>query len=258
MGIAAIPHPTAQANRIMNSPARTALRIPGSPAFWIVLGLALKLPGMETGPRSQLWYMDVPLYVALIIGLIAQYRGWPGLQLNTRSAAIAFIIISVACGMIYESSLTVDGTGVGGMHPNTRTSFVLAIGDYLLLAVLCWLVVRLLHLDFRGLFFLSAGISLTEGLVFTGVIWAVLASPGAWQVPIYLAYYFLAYATFLGIPLLIINPAALWRASAPVMRIGPLMLMVTGFVIGMGARIVWGLLYGPAATKLFDLQPAVD
>ena len=238
--------------------AHHTLHILGLPVLWVALGLALKLLGADTGPQSRFAGLDWVLYAGLIAGMMAQARGWAGLCMKPMPAAMVFIALSVVCGMVYEASLTVDGTGMGGMHADTRTSFVLAVGDYLMLAVLCWYATRALHLDFRGLFFLSAGISLTEGMVFTGVIGMVLTSGQPLQLPLYLGYYFLAYAAFLAMPLVLLNAKSLWRKSAPVARFGPATLLALGFVLGMVSRIIWGLFYGPAVTQIFDLQPAVD
>ena len=242
----------------MKNAAHDLLRMLGLPMIWVVLGLILKLFGTDAGPQARFAGVDWVLYAGLLAGMIAQARGWAGIRLSHYAAVLVFVALSVACGMIYEASLTVDGTGVGGMHPDTRTSFVLAFGDYLMLALLCWGATRMLRLDFRGLFFLSAGISLTEGLVFTGVIWMVLASGQPVLVPLYLGYYFLAYATFLAMPLLLLHAPSVWGQSPPPARLGPVSLIVLGFSLGMASRTIWGLLYGPAMTQILDLQPAVD
>lgn len=238
-------------------PARI-VAVLGRPLFWIVLGLALKLPGMDSAPASRFHGIDWLLYAGLLAGLVAQGKGWAGVTLSPRAAAIAFVVLVWAFGMIYEMSLSVDGTGVGGMHPDTFTSFVLAQGDYLLLALLCLAAVRLLHLGFTGLFWFAAGIALTEGLVFTGVLWQVVLSPAPWAAPAFLAYYFLAYAAFLTLPLMILNPAPLWSARARRLPAGRIGLIVAGFLCGFASRLIWALGYGPAAHALFDLAPPVE
>jgi hypothetical protein len=226
------------------------------PGIWVALGLLLLLPSLNTGPRSRFAGIEVPLYLVLIAGLIAAARRWQGLDFG-RFAAPLFALGSWACGMVYELSLTVDGTGLGGIHPDTRTSFVLAQGDYIMLALITWAAVRWLRLDLTGAFFFAAGVSLTEGLVFTGVVWRVATSAQAYLTPAYLGYYFLAYASFLVVPLVIVAPRSLWAATSLFGASLPRLILL-GFGAGMGVRIIWGLVYGPIATAVFDLQPPVD
>ena len=145
----------------------------------------------------------------MILGLLINRGQGFRLRLPRRWAPVAFVSLSWGFGMLYEASLTVDGTGIGGVHPDTHTSYVLAQGDYIMIALAAWGLVRHFHLTFRDTFFLAGGKSLTEGLVFTGVLTGVLMSPQAYAAPLVMAYYTLAYATFVALPLLIIDPASL-------------------------------------------------
>lgn len=226
------------------------------PGTWVALGLLLLLLGQDSAAQSRLAGIEWPLYLALIAGLLVVARGWQGIDFG-RFAAPLFVLGSWACGMVYELSLTVDGTGLGGIHPDTRTSFVLAQGDYVMLALVMLAAVRWLRLDLHGAFFFSAGVSLTEGLVFMGVIWQVALSPAFIMTPVYVGYYFLAYATFLVVPLCLIAPRSLWSARL-LLRASLPHLILLGFGAGMMVRIIWGVVYGPIATALFDLQPPVD
>lgn len=216
--------------------------------FWVI-----SFAG-NTAPRSPFWLSELVLYAGMIGGLLALRRHDYRLVLPLRRALACYIALVWLFGMAYETSLTVDGTGIGGVHPDTFASFVLATGDYLMLAVLCAALIHTLRLDFRQVFFLAAGISLSEGLVFTGVLTAVLASPMAYTAPLFVAYYALAYASFIALPLLVILPASLWRPKIG-RPVSLMMIVLIGFALAFGVRIVWGLFYAPLATKLFDLPP---
>jgi hypothetical protein len=223
-----------------------------APILWIGLGLLFLVAGLQSdAPRSPFWPVEWLLY-ALFLGALA-LKGRIALVAGRTAAPVAYLALSWLFGMIYEASLTVDGSGIGGMHPDTRTSFVLAQGDYVLIALCCWLAVRWLRLDFRRAFFLAGGFSLTEGLIVTGVLAGVIASPHAIWAPVVFAYYMLVYACFIALPLLFVRPQALWHLPEPG-RLSALLCVPLGFVIALPIRIVWGLVYGPAATALFGLE----
>ena len=220
--------------------------------FWvwpvIVAGLLFAglSAGVAQGPASPLWGAEYLLY-ALMIGAFA--RGGLNLSLSPRRAALAFVLLSLCCGAVYESSLTVDGSGLGGVHPDTRASYLLALGDYLPIALVTLALTRLWHLRFADAFWLALGKSLTEGLIFTGVLMANLTSPVA---PLMLGYYTLAYGSFVALPLLILAPQALWSPhprSAPSVPV----LILTGFAAAFVIRLFWGLAWSPFATWAFAL-----
>lgn len=228
------------------------------PIWWIAAGLVflgISLSVSE-GPRSRLWFAELPLYALMLVGLWRLARGRPlYLPLSRRSAPVAFVAMSWAFGMTYEASLTVTGAGIGGVHPDTRASYILAQGDYLMIALAALLLIRWLKLDFRETFFLAGGKSLTEGLIFTGVLTAVILSPMVWMAPLFLAYYTIVYACFMALPLLLIDPQLLWRKGPRGPRPAILTLWVTGFVVAVAIRVAWGLGWAPFATWLFDLPP---
>lgn len=232
-------------------------RLLSAPALWIALGLAWLGLGLmaDAGPRAPLHMADLPLYAALVIGLWQLRAGRPlYLPLSRRAAPWAFVALSWAFGMVYEASLTVTGTGIGGVHPETRASYILAQGDYLMIALATLLLTRFLRLDFDRAFFLAGGKSLTEGLIFTGVLAALVTTPQAWAAPLVLAYYMLAYATFVAMPLLFVDPRALWAVNRP----APLpiwLCWVIGFGVAFAIRLAWGLGWAPLATWLFGLPP---
>ena len=92
------------------------------------------------------------LYVVMVLGLA---RGGAGLRLRPWSAALVFAAASRACGMAFELTLTVDGTGLGGIHPDTRASFILGQADCILIALATLALVRFWRLDFAGAYWIA-------------------------------------------------------------------------------------------------------
>ncbi len=204
----------------------------------------------DEGLVSPLWWAELVLYVVMIAGLACG-----GFGLTVPAPMRAFVGLSWTFGMVYELTLTVDGTGYGGMHRDTVASFVLAQGDYIPIALATLWMVRRWHLGFAGAFLISCGKSLTEGLVFTGVLTNTVLSPAWPYAPLMLAYYTLAYANFVALPLLVLAPETLWdRHPAPRPK-GPLTLIAAGFAAAFAIRLIWGLGLGPALGWAFDLPP---
>ena len=90
--------------------------------------------------------------------------------------------------MAFELTLTVVGTGLGGIHPDTRASFLLGQANYILIALPTLALVRFWRLDFAGAYWTAMGKSLTEGLIFTGVLTATLVSGAFGMAALVLAY----------------------------------------------------------------------
>ncbi len=235
---------------VTRSQARALWPVWGS----IALGLAFLLLnlGSTTGPRSPLWWVEIVIDVAMIT-LLA--RGGVGLRLRGGPAALAFVALSWGLGMAYELTLTVDGSGIGGVHPQTRASFLLAQGDYVMIALATLWLVRLWHLDFGGAFWLALGMSLTEGLIFTGALGATIMAGAPGPAVLMLAYYTLAYAGFVALPLLVVAPPGLWRAQVRPRKRPAWMLILAGFGLAFAIRVVWGLGWAPLATWAFALPP---
>jgi hypothetical protein len=257
--MAAIGEPFNKTNRgpLPMTPAHRIPDILRSPWLWISLGLVFLLAttALSDAPRSPFAPAEY-LLCALLLGLFGwRGAGGLGLTLPRQMAPIAFIGLSWTFGMVYEATLTVDGTGVGGVHPDTRSSFILAQGDYLMIVLASWLLVRRWHLTFSDMVMVAGGKSLTEGLVFTGVLTAVLMSPMAPAAPFVIGYYTLAYAYFVALPLLIIAPASLWSDHPRPTRPGAARLWIIGFVLAFVIRVIWGLGWAPLATMVFDLPP---
>jgi hypothetical protein len=222
--------------------------------IWLMIGAGLVFWSLSygSGPTSPLWWSELALYALMILGLL---RGGFAVTLPPPQAALAFVALSWAFGMAYELSLTVDGTGLGGVHPNTAASFLLAQPDYLMIAAATLWLIHRWHLGFAGAVLIACGKSLTEGLVFTGVLSATLLSPNWPYAPLVLAYYTLAYASFVALPLLILAPKSLWSSRPPPRPASPLRLILTGFALAFVIRILWGLAFSPAITWAFNLPP---
>jgi hypothetical protein len=228
-----------------------------SPWPWTAFGLAFYILSTlnNDGPRPLLQFIDTALYALMIIGLLRNHGTGFNIKLPRRVAPVAFIALSWAFGMIYEASLTVDGKGIGGIHPDTLSSYILAQGDYIMIAVATLLVIRHFHLGFREVFFFAAGISLTEGLIFTGVLSGILLSLNVYMAPLFLAYYTLAYASYVALPLLIIAPEQLWTAQRREKTISIPLLWLLGAALAFVIRVIWGLGWIPFATWAFNLPP---
>jgi hypothetical protein len=170
-------------------------------------------------------------------------------------ALFAYVFLVWLFGMIFELTLTVNGEGVGGLHPSPVPSFILAQGDYIPIALVAYFVIWRTHASFRDVFFFAGGKSLTEGIIFTGVLVSQIASPFFFLSPLTLAYYTLVYASFIAAPLILVDAELLWDTSLQPKRRSVLFFWALGFVLAIAIRIFWGLVFGPLATRLFDLPP---
>ena len=215
--------------------------------IWIGLGLTfLVLNSLnDVGPASPYRYVEWVLYALLIVGLWANWKFdlRKRIPIPRHVAPGAYIFLVWLCGMLFETSLTVTGQGVGGVHPETIPSFILAQGDYIPLAIVSYFVVRYGRLSFREMFFVAGGKSLTEGLIFTGVLTTVVLSPQFFLAPIVLGYYTLAYSSFIALPLLFIDEELLWQKAKPAPRHAMAYYWFLGFILALPIRIFWGLVY---------------
>lgn len=228
--------------------------------FWIVGGLAFWALEWttSTGPRSPYWPAELCLYAFLAGGMYAATQGHPiakHVPLPRALAPLAYVFLVWLFGMVFEIALTVNGEGVGGVHPSTVPSFILAQGDYIPIAIVAYFVIRRTRASFKDIFFFAGGKSLTEGLVFTGVLASQIASSLFFLSPLTLAYYTLAYASFIATPLLLIDATLLWDTSRQTKPRSVLFFWALGFALALAIRIFWGLVYGPLATRLFNLPP---
>ncbi|KKU51570.1 MAG: hypothetical protein UX72_C0018G0016 [Parcubacteria group bacterium GW2011_GWA2_47_10] len=72
---------------------------------------------------------------------------------------------------------------------------------------------RRYHYTFKELYFSAGAASLTEGIVFNGVLIAVLLSPTFFLAPLAFAYYMLIYGVIFCMPLVFIREELLWSPS---------------------------------------------
>lgn len=224
---------------------------------WIALGIGFKVLnlGNDAEPRSPYWFAEIGLLILMVGGLWAnaRFNGWLRLPLTRRTAPAVYVFLVWLFGMTYELSLTVTGEGIGGVHPQTIPSFILAQGDYIPIALVSYAVIRQTRATFQEVFFFAGGKSLTEGLIFTGVLTAVLLSPSFWLSPLVLAYYTLAYSSFIALPLLFVDEALLWRPGERTHKRTILFFWLLGFGLALLIRLFWGLVYSPLVTQWFGL-----
>jgi hypothetical protein len=222
---------------------------------WVIIGLGLVFWALSSGTGGALptpfWWVEIILLVVLIAG----FALGRGLEWRPRRAVLVAAALIWVCGMGYELTLTVDGTGLGGIHPDTRASFILGQGDYLMIAAFTAGAVWFWRLTPRDVLWLAGGKSLTEGLIFTGLLTGVLTDPALVPfAPLMGSYYVLAYATFMVVPFFIIAPGAVWRPGTG-WRPNVLILWATGFAAAFVIRVIWGLGWAPLATWAFGLPP---
>jgi hypothetical protein len=208
-------------------------------------------------PRSPYWISEIFLYGLMLTGMWAnaKYDLRKKIRIPRRLAPLAYIFLVWLFGMLFEVSLTVTGEGIGGMHAETLPSFILAQGDYIPIAIVSFFVIRITRASFREVFFFAGGKSLTEGLIFTGVLTSLLLSPMFWLSPIVIAYYTIAYSSFIALPLLLIDEELLWKEPLQAQRHSIPFFWLLGFVLALAIRLFWGLIYGPLVTQLFRLPP---
>lgn len=227
--------------------------------LWIVLGIIFVALNFSNSsePRSRYWFFELALYSLMLTGLWAnaKFDLRKKLPIPRKLAPAVYVFLVWFFGMIFELSLTVTGEGVGGLHAETLPSFILAQGDYIPIALISYLVIRKTRASFREVFFFSGGKSLTEGLLFTGVLASVLFSPMFWLSPIVLAYYALAYSSFIALPLLFVDEELLWKESFEAQRHSIPFFWALGFALALLIRVFWGLVYGPVVTQLLHLPP---
>jgi len=227
--------------------------------IWIGLGLVFVMLNLLDSPaaRSPLWFSELVLYALMLAGLWAnsRYDLRKRIRVPRRLAPLAYVALVWSFGMLFEIGLTVTGEGIGGVHPETLPSFILAQGDYIAIALISFLVIRKTQASFREMFFFAGGKSLTEGLIFTGALTSVLLSPLFFLSPIVLAYYTLAYSSFVALPLLLIDEELLWKEACPRHRHSIPFFWALGFGLALAIRIFWGLAYSPIVTRLLDLPP---
>lgn len=230
--------------------------------FWILGGLAFWALSLATssGPKTPFWPGELGLYALMVGGMWAATRGHPISQIIRIPRAVApfaYVFLVWLFGMIFELTLTVNGQGVGGLHVSTLPSFILAQGDYIPIALVSYFVIRRTHATFKEMFFFAGGKSMTEGIIFSGVLVAQIASPLFFLTPLTLVYFTLAYASFVAAPLMLVDAELLWDTSRQPKPRSVLFFAALGFALAIVIRIFWGLVYGPLVTQVFNLPPSL-
>ncbi len=226
-------------------------------SLWLGLGFTFLTLNLfaDPGARSPYWFAELGLYALMFAGLWAnvKYDFRKKIRIPRPIAPAVYIFLVWLFGMVYETSLTVTGQGIGGVHPETLPSFILAQGDYIPIAIVSYLVIRKTKASFHELFFFAGGMSLTEGLIFTGVLTTVLFSPQFFLAPSILAYYTMAYSSFVALPLLLIDEGLLWQAPGIQGQHSVPYYWMLGFILALAIRVFWGLAYSPVVTRLLNL-----
>ena len=227
--------------------------------IWIGLGLIFIILNSNANSEfaSPYWFSEHILYGFMLTGLWAnrRYDLKKKITISRQLAPAGYIFLVWLFGMLFEASLTVTGEGIGGLHLQTIPSFILAQGDYIPIAIVSYLVIRKSRLSFREVFFYSGGKSLTEGLIFTGVLTDIIFSAQFFLAPLVLAYYTLAYSSFIALPLLFIDEELLWQDPQPTGKHSIPFFWFLGFILALAIRIFWGLIYSPIVAQLLHLPP---
>jgi len=251
------------ADKIMNQPeVKLALYGRGlwNVKIWIGLGLLFLILNSfnDSGPRSPFWFSELILDALMIAGLWAneKYGLRKRIAVPRHLAPFIYMFLNWLFGMIFETSLTVNGQGIGGLHPQTYASFIIVQGDYITIAIVSYVLIRWMRLSFLEMFFVAGGKSLMEG-VYMGSLQSTIASPLFLLTPILVGYYTLVYASFIALPLLFIDEKLLWKDEKPGRKLSPAFFLLLGFVLAWPIRlIIWGTLYSRLVELLFDLPPA--
>jgi len=217
------------------------IRVGGSPAAWTCVALVTALLlGQGEGASRFGWLL--PVLFACYLGLWAATRSGRRLPLPHRLAAPLYLLVGGAGAVVYELSLSSGPGGLGGLHPDTGTSFALLPGFAVPALVGTLWLVRRHGLDERDLFFVSGALGVWEAVTVGGP--AMVAAP--LLAPLLIAFYVASYAVYCGAPgLLVVRPAELWsahpgRPAWPVkLALGAAVGAVSWLVFGL-----WGLVLG--------------
>ena len=209
----------------------------------IAAALAFAVLGLQDdAPRSALNWLQFPLLALLAAGLFTSAA-----ENHTQARFLPTVALSWLLGMSVELTLTVDGTGLGGVHPDTVASFVLAQGDYVPLAAAIWVAHRWLGAGLCDLLWIVIGIALTEGLVFTGSILEAIQTGSIGGTVLVACYLVSLYLVYLLLPFRLLGVGRGRRQR------NLLLLLLIGFATGFAIRAFWGLVYSPAIGALLGL-----
>jgi hypothetical protein len=207
------------------------------------------LLGWNGEDASSLAWLNPLLFVAaLIVRTLDARRGERRWHLTGWRGALVVMVIGWTVGMMVELTLAAGGDGLGGMHPDTGPSFILAQGYYIPLAVVTWAVVRRYGLDTRRAFFFAGVLAWWEALT-VGVV--ALISPFFVLAPLLIAYYFSTYALCGMAGLLAVDPGG--PATVPPHSITTRRLAVYGVIAGAATWAVF-MLWAVVASRIFGFD----
>ena len=181
--------------------------------FWYLLALAqIVLWWLTLGGGGPYWFAELFLYLIFFLGLWlnSRYHFRERLTLSRGKAVFLYFVIFLATAMVYELSLSPTVGSFSGHHVKPIPSFIIIFGIYLALALFNLFLIRRYHYTFKELYFAAGTASLTEGVVFNGVLTAVLLSPTFFLAPLTFAYYMLVYGVIFCMPFVFIREELLW------------------------------------------------
>jgi hypothetical protein len=191
-------------------------------------------------PRSPFWW-TTPLLLGLYLALWLLRARLPRLRpARASTTAAVYLLLGLAAGATYELSITVDGTGVGGFHRDTATSFALLPGFLVPAVLLTWFMTRRFALRPAQTFFVGGVLTWYESVT-VGVSY-LLSAP--WVAPVLVAFYVASYAVYTGaLGALVVDHRLLWAPSArPIGTVRLLLLAAAGGVVCWACFAVWSAL----------------
>lgn len=212
--------------------------------FWIISGLIFSLLYRLNSDfykdHSPLHFIELFLFILFIGGLWLNrngilYRFFKPIQGN----GLIYVLLSWIFGMLFELTLSTGPGGIGGMHPKTIPSFIMAQGFYWPFAIFGLILIRRYHYSLKELYFTSIAGSMTEGILFNRIIPALLFSPLFMFIPPAVAYYGLVYSFFLCLPLIFIDPQSLYGTNF--VQISLKRKILYGFLITLVSFLIFGL-----------------
>lgn len=179
--------------------------------FWYLLGLAF-LPLTFMLGRGPYWFAEPLLYLIFFLGLWldSRYHFREKITLSRGKAVFLYFVLFLAAATLYELSLSPTWGSFSAHHAKPIPSFIIIIGIYLALALFNLFLIRRYHYTFKELYFSAGAASLTEGVVFGGVLTAVLLSPTFFLAPLTFAYYILVYGVIFCMPFVFMREELLW------------------------------------------------
>jgi len=210
--------------------------------FWYFLGLAgAALLWFVHGEKGPYWFVEPLLYFTFFTGLWldSRYHFRKRLAPSRWKAAFAYFGIFLATAMVYEVSLfQVNARSLGSHHPKAIPSLIIIFGSYLVFSLFNLFLIRRYHYTFKELYFAAGAASLTEGVVFNGVLTAVLLSPMFFLAPLTFAYYMLVYGVIFCMPFVFIQEKLLWSRVENTISFRRKILYA--FIATWLGYIVWG------------------